>query len=189
MASVELRYNRGGPGENFGMLEARLSDGDFAMRAASVEGERNLRSGVIPIEGVFHFVAVKIVVTIGNNLWRGDINTVLAEDLGDEEGFLLIFVGKIKNLPGGGGEITGVFGGDAVRGRMGNFGSNSFVVVRFFLGNLEIGNFFARESVPEKDFAAVRVSAEGLATRDEFFYGNHIGNYNTDRGEQGGILG
>lgn len=127
MASIELFYNRCGFSENLGMLEARLSDRDFAVRAASVEGKRNLGSGVIPIEGVFHFVAVLIVVAIGNNLRRGDIDTMLAKNLGHEERFLLIFVGKIKNLPGRSGEVTGILEGNAMRGGVGNFGSDGFV--------------------------------------------------------------
>ena len=43
----------------------------------------------------------------------------------------------------------------------------------FLLSDSEIGDDFAGQSIPEKDFAAVGISAEGLAARDDFSDFNH----------------
>ena len=77
---VEVGYNCLGASENFGAFDTGACDRDFAVGAAGVEGEADLARGVVPVEGVFHFVAVVVVATVGEDCWGGDGNLVLAED-------------------------------------------------------------------------------------------------------------
>ena len=66
------------------------------MRAASAEGEVNLFVGIVPIEGIFHFVTVAPLVTVGlkwfdgDVFWEGDVS--LSERFGDEGALLGEFV-------------------------------------------------------------------------------------------------
>ena len=66
------------------------------MSAAGVEGEVDFLVGVVPVEGVFHFVAVAPFDAVGFNRGDGDarggeaveVDMSLAEGFGDEEAFL-----------------------------------------------------------------------------------------------------
>lgn len=59
------------------------------------------------------------------------------------------------------------------RGRV-KFGSDSFEIVGFLLGDLVAGDDFARQGIPKEDFAAVGSGAEAFAAGNEFFYPDHI---------------
>ena len=99
----------------------------------------------------------------------------LAERFGDEEAFLLEFVGKIHNLPRGGGEEARVARFDAMGRASVELGDDALEVVRFFGGDLIVRNGFTWESVPQKnDLAKVRAFlvgnlANALASGDELF--------------------
>ena len=67
MTTIEVGDDLLGFLKDFGAFDGGFSDRDFAMRAASMEGEADFISIIIPIKSVFHFVAVIIVVAIGNN--------------------------------------------------------------------------------------------------------------------------
>ena len=84
-----------------------MGDGEFAVGAASVEGEVNLLVVVVKIEGIFHFVAVAEVAVVGEHgrdedgalrvggrrgrFRRGGVRgeIVLAEDFLEQGAFLL----------------------------------------------------------------------------------------------------
>lgn len=144
------------------------------MRATYVKSEFDLGGFVIPIEGVFHFVAVEIRLVVGDGGGSVDINVMLAEDFGNEVGFELVFVGPVENLPRGGRKIARIFGGDAILGRMVDFGGDGFEIAGFLFSDIVVGNDFAGKSVPEKDFAAIVVSSESLATGNDFGDLDHI---------------
>ena len=148
-----------------------------------MEGEFNLGSIIIPIERIFHFVAVKVEVVVGDSGRKvsGEelSKFVFAENFKDKFGFLLVFIVPGENLPRRSAEITGVFRLNTVRRGVSDFSGNGFVVMRLTFGDLEVDNLFARESIPKKNFATIGMSAESLATRDNFLNINHIVNYNT----------
>ena len=73
MAGIEVGYDGLSAGENFGMLQRGLSDGKLAMGAASMEGEVDLLSILVPVETIFHFVAVEIFLAVGGNWGWGDL--------------------------------------------------------------------------------------------------------------------
>lgn len=45
-----------------------------------MKGKIDLIGGVIPIEGIFHFITIAIFATIGDDFWFTNINLVLAKD-------------------------------------------------------------------------------------------------------------
>ena len=104
---------------------------------------------------------------------------MFAENFEDEGGFLVVFEVPSKNLPRGGAEITGVFRIDTVHRGMSDFGGDGFVIMRFAFGDLIVDDLFTWKRVPEKDFTAIRMSAESLATWDDFKNLTHMVNYST----------
>lgn len=148
------------------------------MRTASMETGVDLFGLMIPIEGIFHFVAIKIIFAIGRDGFDFDVfkrEMLLFKGLGDEGLFLFEFERKIEDLPRGGGEKTAVFRGDAELGRGFNFGCDGFEIRRFFFSDKERGDGFAGQSIPEKNLFAIRGArrvgkgANSLAAGDEFF--------------------
>lgn len=65
--SIELFDDFSGSGENFGAFDAGACDGDFAVRTASMKGKANFARIVVPIERVFHFVAIMIILIVSKN--------------------------------------------------------------------------------------------------------------------------
>ena len=100
---------------------------------------------------------------------------MLAENFGNEEGFLVVFVGEIEDLPRGGGKIAGVLGKEAMWRGLTNTGSDGLGIVGFLFGDLVICDNLAGEGVPEEDFATISGGTEGLATGDEFDDFDHNG--------------
>ena len=90
------------------------------MGATAVKSELDFFGIVVPVEGVFHFVAIMPLSAVGDGglyfYAFGEGKLGLAERFGDEETFLFEFVGEIHNLPGGGGEEARVARFDAMRG-------------------------------------------------------------------------
>ena len=97
---------------------------------------------------------------------------VFAKNFGDEFGLELIFMIPIDDLPRRSGKKTRILGLDAKNGRVRNFGGDSLVVMRFFLGDVKIKDFFAGKSVPKEDFTTIGMGGEGLAARNDFL-NNH----------------
>jgi len=79
VTGIEVGNDFGGAMENFGALNTGLSDRDFAVGAASVKSETNLISVIIPIKGIFHLVAVVIIVMVGEDSGGRNRNLMLAE--------------------------------------------------------------------------------------------------------------
>lgn len=92
---------------------------------------------------------------------------MLAEEFEEEGAFLGEFVGVVEDLPGGGGEEVGIFGGNAILGGGLDVEGDAFLVLGFAFGDLKTGDGFAREGVPEEDFLAGGESGESLTTGDE----------------------
>lgn len=63
---VELVDNLFCFGEDFGAFDGRLVDGDLVVGAAGVEGEVDFVGSIVPVERVFHFVAVEVGLAISN---------------------------------------------------------------------------------------------------------------------------
>lgn len=82
VAGVETGDDFGRVLKNLGTFNIGLSDGELAVGATLMKGEADFTSVIIPIEGVFHFVAVMVILTIGDNFWCLYGNAVLAENLG-----------------------------------------------------------------------------------------------------------
>lgn len=70
--------------ENFGALERGFLDGDFAMRTSGMESEVDFLGVMIPIERIFHFIAVKIVMVVGDDCGRGKGDFVFTKNFLDE---------------------------------------------------------------------------------------------------------
>lgn len=104
---------------------------------------------------------------------------VFAKNFKNKLGFLLIFIVPGKNLPRRSTEIAGVLRFDTMRRSVSDFSGDGFVVMRFAFGDLEVDDLFAWKGVPKKNFATIGMSAESLATRDNFLNTDHIVNYNT----------
>ena len=66
-----------------------------------MKGELNLARIIIPIEGVFHFVAIIVVVEIGNYFWFINVNVMLTENFSNQFGFELKLVIVFYYLPRG----------------------------------------------------------------------------------------
>lgn len=66
---------------DFGAFDIGSRDRDFAVGATSMKGEGDLVGVIIPIESIFHFVAVVVVVVVGKDFWGVDYDLVLAEEL------------------------------------------------------------------------------------------------------------
>lgn len=137
-----------------------------------MESELDFRGFVVPIERIFHFIAIEIGVIVSVDGGGGNNKMVFAENFGNEFGLELIFVIPIDDLPRRSGEKTGVLGFNAKFGRVINFGGEGFVVAGFFLSDIKFEDFFARKGIPKEDFAAVGMGGESLATRDNFL-NNH----------------
>lgn len=80
----------------------------------------------------------------------------------------------VEDLPGGSGEVARVFRVDAELRGVFDFGGDGVVKMGLFSGDVEFGDDFAGEGVPEEKFTAVGMGREGLAAGDEFFDFNHI---------------
>ncbi len=139
VGAVEFVDDFSGGLEDFWAFEGGLGDGELAVGAAVVEGELDFLEVVVPVEGVFHFVAVVPFVIVGAGWFNGEAGKVdvsLGERFLDKVLFLGEFVGEVHDLPRGGGEEAGVLGCDAVGRGVVDFGSNSFEVVGFLFGDL-----------------------------------------------------
>ena len=79
MAGVESIYEVLGFFENFGAFNGGFGDRNFAMRTAGVEGKFYLILLVVPIEGVFHFVAIAVILPVSDNRWDIDIDMMLTK--------------------------------------------------------------------------------------------------------------
>ena len=172
VTDVEVVNNRRGGGKNFRSFERGVGDGKLTVRTAGMESELDFRGFVVPIERIFHFIAIEIGVIVGVDGGGGDDEMVFAENFGDKFGLELVFVIPIDDLPRRSGEKTGVLGFNAKFGRVINFGGEGFVVAGFFLSDIKFEDFFAGKGIPEEDFAVVGMSGESLATRDNFL-NNH----------------
>lgn len=155
MAAVEVVYDFGGSLENFGAFDRGLRNGNLAMRATDVEGEGDLRFLVIPIESVFHFITVVIVLVISEDFGGGDIYLVFAEKFNNQCLLKFQFVVVIYDLPRGSGEIASVVGLDAKRGRFSYFGGDGLDEVGFSFSDIVSFNYFTWESVPEENLFTV----------------------------------
>lgn len=74
------------------------------MATAGVEGQIDAMFVIVPKQRIFHLVAVKIGLIIGNTgIERGEFDFGLAKRLFDQSGFGGKFEIKSHNLPGRGG--------------------------------------------------------------------------------------
>lgn len=158
-----------GGGENFGLLKRGLVDGEFLVAAASVEAEFDFSKIVVPIESVFHFVAVEILFAVSDNFGRVDSDFMFAKDFLDEILFFGKFVVVVKDLPGGSREIARVFRLDTILRGVLDFSGDGFIETGFLASNFEVDNSFARKGAPEENLTSVGVSGESLAAWNKFF--------------------
>ena len=80
-ATIEITNYLGGGAENCGVFDTGFRDRDFAVGAAGMEGKADFASFIVPVEGVLHFVAVVVIVAVGDDIWGGDVDMMLAEEL------------------------------------------------------------------------------------------------------------
>ena len=174
MASVQVCDDFSGGSENLRALDTRACNRDFTVGAALVESKGNGAGVMVPVEGIFHFVAVKIIAVVGENRWTRDCYLVFAKKLDDEILFYGKFVIVIQDLPRRSGEETGIFRGDTVRGWTTNRLRDSFAKVGFLFGKLIFYDFLARKGVPEKNLLTAFFGGKSFAARNEFVNSNHI---------------
>ena len=96
---IEVVYDCLSGGEDFGTFERAGFDRDFAMAAASVKGELDFVCVVIPVERVFHLVAVVEVASVGFNWREWEVEMMLGERIFDESLFCAQFKIVVHNLP------------------------------------------------------------------------------------------
>ena len=164
--SIKVGDDFGGASEKLGAFDAGFCNRDFAVGATLVKGKLDSISLIIPIEGVFHFVTIVVIVAIGDDFGGVYSDAVFAEDFDDQGWFLLQFVIVVQDLPGGGGEVAGVVRVDAMRGRILYLGGDGFEITGFALGDVVFGDSLTREGVPEKAFTAILISAKAVASRN-----------------------
>ena len=114
MTSIEVGDNTSSGLKDFGTFDAGIFDRDFAVGTAGMKSEADLIGAIIPVEGIFHFVAIMIVVVVGENVWGREVDLVLAKKFDNYFLFKTQFVGVIDYLPRGGREITLIAWSDAV---------------------------------------------------------------------------
>ena len=127
-----------GSGEDFGAFERRPSDGDFVMGRALMDGKLNDSEVVVPIESVFHLVAIEKLAAVGDNFREVDGNFVLTKNFLDEGLLRSEFVVVVEDLPRRVGEEEGVFRFDAVLRRAVDTGGDGFDVAGAFAGDVEV---------------------------------------------------
>jgi len=66
---VQFVDDTSGFGEDFGAFDARLSERYLSVGVSLVEGEPNTMLGVVPIESVFHLVAIEVFFVVRH--WQG----------------------------------------------------------------------------------------------------------------------
>lgn len=86
-AGVQIFNDAGGGRENLGSLDRGSFDRDFDAGVAGMESGDDFVGIVIPIEGILHFVTIKIFFAIRVDGWGFNVDFLLAEKLDHE--FLL----------------------------------------------------------------------------------------------------
>ncbi len=127
------------------------------MSAADVEGRIDFFCFGIPIEGIFHFVAIKPFGVVGfylGDFYIPEVDMLFGERFADEGGFGVEFIRPGEDLEGRGREKTSVFWADAEGGGRFDRESDSLLVGRFLLCDEDSIYGFSREGVPEEDFLA-----------------------------------
>lgn len=170
---VELVDNFLSAGKNFGALKRRMFDWELLVGAAGMDGEVDFLGGMVPIERIFHFVAVEIVVTVGNNLGSFKRDFFFAEGFDDKLGLEAVLGGEVKDLPGGSREKMVVFWLNTVFRGILDFGGDCLEVGGFGFGDFIFFNKFTRQGVPEENFFAIFVSRKAATARNDFFNFQH----------------
>ena len=170
---VELVNDFLSASKNFGALKGRMFDWKLLVGTAGVDGEVDFLGGMVPIEGIFHFIAVEIIVAIGNNFGGFKVDFFFAEGFDDEFGFEAVLGGEVKDLPRGSREKMVVFWLNTVfRGNL-DFGGDCLEVRGFSFGDFILFNKFTRQGIPEENFFAIFVSRKAATARNDFFNFQH----------------